>query len=572
MDIRRWMLGVVSGLLATTAWSQQDLLFIDSFDGWSNTGSATRERQAAAAFLQRATFGPTVAEIDALVASSPSEWLTAQINRPASLHYPEVIEIVETSDNEDFINFSRYGVWWDRSLNAPDQLRQRMAFALSQILVISDQSEALSDAPYGMAQYYDILVQHGLGNYRDVLLEVSRHPTMGWYLSHIGSQVADPALNIRPDENYAREIMQLFSVGLVMLNADGTVQTDEEGQPIPTYDQNDVKEMARVFTGWVFASQPCDLPNDIILLQFAIWDEPMDGCNNRHDDGSKTVLGTTIAAGGTPESDLQAAVDILMNHPNTAPFIGVRLIQRLVTSNPTPGYVGRVAAVFADNGQGVRGDLAAVTRAILLDQEALRGFRDSDTFGRLREPLLRHTLLYRAFDEAPFTGRYFPIGEFITVPFRQRPLGANSVFNFFAPSYSPPGPLSDANLLAPEFRLESDALHTVNSNQLDFAVRFLVRGSEVEDVWMSAPTSEVEGLITIGFDAELALVDDPAALLRLLDLKLTAGRMPDAMFSELLTELSGILPVAVGDPELQIAIISEFAHQILASSAFMIQR
>ena len=294
------------------------------------------------------------------------------------------------------MHIAKKDAWWDIAVHGADQLRQRVAFALSEIMVVS-QFGPLSDKPDGLAAYYDLLVKNAFGNFRSLLEDVTRSPMMGSYLSYLGNAKADPVTGSHPDENYAREVMQLFTIGLYLLNPDGTTINDPgTGQPLPTYTQDDIREMARIFTGWSDA-------NGYFFSyeggsSHASRTEPMVVYEQYHDTGAKHILGRAFPAGQTTEQDLKQALDLLFNHPNAGPFIGRQLIQRLVTSNPSPAYIARVTAAFNDNGQGVRGDMKAVVQAILLDPEALAGAdRDQLHFGKVREPLLCISHLWRAF-------------------------------------------------------------------------------------------------------------------------------------------------------------------------------
>jgi uncharacterized protein (DUF1800 family) len=421
----------------------------------------------ASAFLARATFGPRMEEIEALVASGDyAAWIEAQFSLPPSSLYAWLDQhLQEPKDwdaERDNAHYARLEGWWDIVVNHDDQLRQRVAFALSEILVISSEGPLINAAD-GIADYYDLLIRNAFGNYRDILLAVSRHPMMGRYLSFLGN--AKSTNGSHPDENYAREIMQLFSIGLEQLHPDGTPITDNEGKPLPTYDQHDITELARVFTGWS--------SDDGMFPWEAGWTHasrtrPMVAFEEYHDQREKRILGIRIPAGQSAEEDLEDAIDILFNHPNTGPFVARRLIQRLVTSNPSPRYIQRVAAAFADNGSGVRGDMKAVIRAILLDPEALNGPRDNPvSFGKVREPLLFISNLWRTFHASPGPQE---IGAFHFIGFglsehgflqQQGALTALTVFNFFTPEDSTPG-LSRQGLVAPEMNVMGiDGLHVL---------------------------------------------------------------------------------------------------------------
>ncbi len=342
------------------------------------------------------------------------------------------------------------------AMQGEDQLRQRVAFALSQILVASRRDANLENQPLGMADFYDIFVRRAFGNYRDVLLDVALHPCMGRYLSHVGNQKAIPAINQYPDENFAREFMQLFSIGLWELNPDGTRQVNGSGQNIPTYTNTEITQLARVLTGLWFGGHSWGEGG---------WNDadhatPMTMHPDRHDFGSKTLLhGIVIPARPATAADgmhdIADAMRILFEHPNSAPFIGKQLIQFLVTDNPSPAYVQRVSAVFANNGSGVRGDLAAVVRAILLDIEARdpRYGENVATYGRLKEPVIRTMALARAFglkDAANFL--WWDWGEFFDAS-RQEPTRSPSVFNFYRPEYRAAGLLTTNDLAGPVFQI-----------------------------------------------------------------------------------------------------------------------
>jgi len=405
----------------------------------------------AALFLIRATFGPTEEDILAVMDSGYEAWIDGQMSLPISRQLPllesrlaaDGLNPLELASPVPHLQNARMDTWWELAIRAPDQLRQRVAFALSEILVISDLGQ-LARPVHAIASYHDMLVENAFGNYRELLEDVTLHPAMGSYLSMRRNEKADEGNNIRPDENFARECMQLFSIGLVMLNLDGTVQMDG-GQPIPTYGQQQITEFSRVYTGWNFFNAPRFVTN--LPISTAAYTTPMRAFEEFHDDGSKTLLGgEVISAGLSAAEDLDAALDNIFNHQNVAPFVSKQLIQRLVTSNPTPAYVERVASVFNDNGQGVRGDLAAVIRSILLDDEALTA---ADRLGgaKLKEPLLRLTQLWRAFDAVGVNGLFrYSHPEW---DFGQRPYGSPSVFNFFSPAYAQPGPIAAMGLVSP---------------------------------------------------------------------------------------------------------------------------
>lgn len=442
----------------------------------SGAGPGVPSRSQAARFLMQASFGATLAEIDQVVALGYEGWIDEQITqRGLSLHEPYIAELWEDHRHgfREVPNYQKgnFGVpgnnattsFFRGAVQGSDQLRQRVAFALSQILVASRQDSNLVDYPQGMCSFYDILVRHAFGNYEDILWEVSMHPVMGRYLSHIGNQKADATINRFPDENYAREIMQLFTIGLWELAPNGERLVDGAGEPMPTYDNDVIKELARVFTGIWFGERPWGDGG---------WDDshytkPMGMHADRHDFGEKAIF-TNRPAPGRPDviiparaeseanglQDIRDAVAMLFEHPNTPPFICRQLIQFLVTANPSPDYVKRVQDVFVDNGVGERGDLGAVIKAILLDVEAREPRSLSDEgFGKLKEPVLRITALARAFNLGRHPDLVWWDLESLERASFQIPSKAPSVFNFYRPDYQAPGEVRAANLVSPVFQI-----------------------------------------------------------------------------------------------------------------------
>jgi len=463
--------------------------------------------------LNQATFGATEDEAGRVMTMGFEAWIDSQLQRPPSLQLPHLRSLPPAPGAMFMFQRDRVDIWFRNALHGNDQLRQRVAFALSEIMVVS-QNGALVDFPYALADYYDVLSRNAFGNYRDLIEEVTLHPAMGIYLSMLGNEKPDPVNNIRPDENYARELMQLFSIGLVELNLDGTTVLDAQDQPVPTYDQAIIEGFAHVFTGWTWAfvgdfhqQWP---PETSQYTPMTLW-------ANYHDTGPKTLLnGTQVPGGQTGAHDLDAALDNIFNHPNVGPFIAIRLIHRLVTSNPSPGYVARVAGVFNDNGAGVRGDLGAVVKAILMDPEARDG-TGADTDGKVKEPLLRLTQYWRAYD-AQSDGGGYPI-DYIWVFFGQGPLQATHVFNFFSPFYSPPGEFRTRELVAPELEIATEYLNTFSSNFMFWQTYY----------WYWNVDRNAEGItpdtILIDYSEETALAGDIGALIDRVDEKLLAGEM-----------------------------------------------
>ncbi len=463
-----------------------------------------------ARLLMQGSFGATVAEIDnGLDMGGPAEWIDAQMALPAEVHLP-IVRQLYPDPNEVGRQRGRYRAFWERTLRAEDQLRQRVAFALSQIFVISDKSGKLTAKGNQVANYYDVLINNSFGNFRQLMEDVTLNTAMGRYLSMLGNDKPDNETGKRADENYARELMQLFTIGLVGLNLDGS---EREGEV--TYTQDDVANLARVFTGWYWneneprwRANTNYRPNDLDALE-----RPMVAFPDHHDTDAKVFMGTVIPAGQTAEQELKIVLDILFNHPNVGPFIGEQLIKRLVTSNPSPGYVRRVASVFNNNGTGVRGDMGAVVKAILLDDEARnQTTRNRTDFGKLREPLLRYAAMWRAFKAAGDMNIniYHP-----TVIPQIAPLTAPSVFNYYSPSFAPQGAIVDAGLVAPEFQINSEAAsNTINSRLMRAVIIEEMHGKDTR--------------LTLDLRLEAQLLESSAAeLIDHLDLLLTAGTLTD---------------------------------------------
>lgn len=430
---------------------------------------------AAARFLQRATFGPTTEEISRLRDLGYAGWISDQIQKPATYLLP-----VTRKHNPP-----RWGEhvnsWLVNSTLADDQLRQRVAFALSQFFVASDQG-GLGDQQAALSNYYDILVANSFGNFRELIEQVTLSPIMGDYLSMKGNQKPDVENGIRPDENYARELLQLFSIGLVQLEIDGSIVADDDGIALPTYSQEIVEAFAHVFTGWHFKEVDNWNYPDV-----KDWYSPMQAYQDRHDQGEKILLnGTVLPAGQTAEKDLEDALDNIFNHPNVAPFFARHMIMQLVTSNPSADYLKRVATIFNDDGNGVRGNIGAVVAATLLDPEALSGYEEeSRTFGKLREPLIRMISLWRAFNANPNSPEFSY--SWIRNRYNQAPLQSPSVFNFFSPTFSQNGEIRDLNLRSPVFQIHNES-----------SIINITNGLLAHSIWQNT-----ESLT----DPELALID-----------------------------------------------------------------
>jgi len=577
-------------------------------DGMEGASAGPFNDSDAARFLAQSTFGPTDADIADLRARGYAGWLDWQMDAtqtPASsqlAYYTWVanpIALGGLNENTGYGNIIE--AWFLGALGGPDphfpgntaknhtdQLRQRVAFALSEIFVISDQNTLIDQHPDGQAYFYDILSNNAFGNFRTLLEQVTLSPAMGVYLNMQGNPRANLSQNLHPDENYAREINQLFSIGLIVLNQDGTPFLSA-GKPVPTYDQSVVTNFAHVFTGWNWADcttagfKSCgyhgldfqlpmiapmpytyhdngsDLTNDIVskqLLNYPPANYPVDP------DLHAAVNGGVLIAGGTPASDLAFALDNIFNHPNVGPFISKQLIQRLVTSNPSPQYVRRVSSVFNNNGSNQRGDLKAVVRAILLDPEARYGqFRDPEVFGKLREPLLRITHFWRAMGARHQCGTADPLyanGDYANAPYRyagydlaygtddtiygngvgQAPIKADTVFNFFKPGYVPGGEMAAAGLLGPEFQINTD---TLISNSTNAIFSFYASGFDVSDAPACSgygPPGEVA--IDRSSDIAFLTANGNAALIDRYNKLFMSGQMSPFMRQALLNYLNSL--------------------------------
>jgi len=505
----------------------------DSQDEYPDNASRAASVTSAYRLLTQATFGATESEIDRVVSIGTFSWIDEQLNKASAYdsssdkhktHLQRTIEISKTvdpsrdwylggRDNDDTV-FNQKGNsqlltyqmsdWWENALSHPtnprqgsDQLRQRVAYALSQLLVTSGLDPRLKKHGESLSYYNDILAKNAFGNYRTLLGEISRSATMGVYLSHQGNSKADPEKGTRPDENFARELIQLFSIGLYDLNLDGSPNRDNDTSTypdagdnlIPSYTQSDVEEMSKVMTGWDLKgnkkfgktrTNDGEYANTMEFIAEYHEDEIAEG-----GDGRVTILGTTFALdAGADGSGLDQAIDVLYRHSNMAPFISRNLITRLVTSNPSSAYVARVATIFNDNGKGVKGDLKAVIGAILKDNEA----RDNAsiniaTFGKVKEPILAWTQLLRTFRVTPLNGwkgvkdengnRSLVNGVYMYAKpddhFGQAPFRAKSVFNFYNTDYVPSDNYFSANrLVAPESQIQTDQTLVDINNRFNY--------------------------------------------------------------------------------------------------------
>ena len=455
----------------------------------------------ASRFLLQASLSSSEADIAAVQAQGYATWLDMQMALPVGTTgwdwlMSQGYNRLDVRFNSAYADF----MIWNQLITGRDSLRKRVALAWSEILVVSTNSIEGDTPSFAMAAYWDLLNRNAFGNYRQLLQEVTLNPAMGAYLNTKGNQKANPATGRVPDENYAREIMQLFSIGLYQLNPDGTLRG---GTATETYGPSDVSNLARVFTGYNL-----DPTGHQAAVNPVSYRNPMVVTANRHSNEEANFLGASVPGGADAAARLTRALDIIANHPNVGPFIARQLIQRLVTSNPCAAYVGRVAAAFNNNGAGVRGDLRAVTKAVLLDAEARRDpSLAPPTWGKLREPMLRFVQWARTFGVTSSDNRWILYSQ--DGALGQSPLRSPSVFNFFRPGYVPEGTALTAP--APEFQI-------TNENTVATYVNFM------RDRIAYGYTSD-NSKLAANYARELALVGDPAALVARLNLLLTGNQL-----------------------------------------------
>lgn len=480
---------------------------------------AVPSEKEAARFLTQATFGPTIGSITELnELGSYEAWIDHQQTLPTTRHYDAHLAFLEAAEKDSTSYSEFHGIWRNQTLYAPDQLRQRMANALSQIMVVSIRGSGLSNARAAIGNYNDLLADHAFGNFRELLEAVTLNPVMGRYLNMLRNRKADPTRNIHPDENFAREVMQLFTIGLHQLNLDGTPKLDDNGSTIPTYTQEDIEGLAAVFTGWTFAGVDKFWRNNNDFVT------PMVGWPDYHQTGDKQVIGGHVINGATMEAELEQVMDILFNHPNVAPFISQQLIQRFVTSNPTPAYVERVSRVFEDNGSGVRGDLGAVVKALLLDQEARYGHHSlPQRFGKLKEPLIRQMAFWRALGGQPAVDYRFSPNYHLSQAAYESP----SVFNFFRPDYAPASDSGAKQLMMPEMQIATE-------DQLTRSRNYMLNAS---GTWNKTPADHPNEVVIDLTQDSVLVHEDPAALIERYNLLLMSGSMSPAMKKVLLRYL-----------------------------------
>jgi uncharacterized protein (DUF1800 family) len=536
----------------------------------------------AARFLQQAQFSSTQAEIANLRLGSYSQWLTQQFAAPQGQTGWDWLEArgYGKMDLNGYFGSTYQADFmiWNQLMSGPNMMRKRTALALSEQFVVAMTGDYFSWRSHAFAHYWDTLVKNAFGNFRQLLQDVALHPVMGFYLNTKGSQKENASTGRLPDENFAREVMQLFTIGLYQLNLDGSLKLDASGNPIETYTQSDVSNLARVFTGYDF-----DRSDGVrILVTGQTWTvesrdftrKPMSFDATQHSTLAAAFLGVSIPAGTPGPAALKTALDTLFNHPNVGPFFARQMIQRLVTSNPSAAYVGRVAAKFNNNGAGVRGDLRAVWAAILLDDEA-RGAASltNNRSGKLREPMLRLIQWARTFGVTSAAGSW-KIFDTTNVDAKlgQSPLRAPSVFNYFRPGFIPPGTvMASEKATAPEFQLVNEITVGVYLNYMQGVIRYGISCPNPA-VPEAAYASPYVPDVVASYAQEQPLVTNAAALVAHLALVLCAGQLSAATQTLIVNALNATPVTAASTSTVKLERIAGAVLLVMASAEYLIQK
>ena len=594
---------------------------------------ADNQSQKAFRLLLQATFGPQKKDLDRILEIGETSWIDEQLQYASAYdlvgdnlttnleHYKEIAKTAEPSTYSDNASFNnnfhgrtadyQTAAWFAKALHAPDQLRYRVAFALSELLVVSGSKQRTRFRGDSLAYYDDILAKNAFGNFRDLLNEVTLSPAMGIFLSHQGNKKYMSKTKTHPDENFAREVMQLFSLGLWKMHDNGSA-VESGGTLVPAYTQDDVEQLARVMTGY-------DLVGNSRYGRThrgagEEWSTPMEFTGTWHDFDNKSFLSKTINEDSdnvSSPTDLKNALDIIFNHQNVGPHVAKHLIMRLVTSNPTAAYIERVAQKFNDNGSGVRGDLKAVVRAVLTDDEA-RGteYQTNKNFGKAKEPLLAWTQFLRAFDVKPIDGwksrdnatmnntYNFPWMETIL---GQAPLRSDTVFNFFSPDFIPANDhFSESCMVAPDLQIQSDTIlikfnnYISNAFQIHEKNKIMDKGDNLTSFGNSRKSNQFNYYINVdeeldvfeqaldgdknGDFAGLSDKNDPkkseavVEFLKHLDLKLTGGKLPSEYHDAIKEHLLTVNWNSSKNKTEALAIIRDAVMLIVTSSQFMIQK
>ncbi|MGL5839613.1 MAG: DUF1800 domain-containing protein [Sphingorhabdus sp.] len=523
--------------------------------------------------MMRTRFSVNSTEIARIKDVGYVSWLDSEMAKPIG---ETAVDAYKRMGGEDFANKDYFSttfhtqVMWQQFLDSNDQMRKRIAFALSEFFVVSANGVDAVWHGLGLCHFWDILNKYAFGNFRALLEEVTLNPIMGQFLSLNDSRKEDDRTGRRPDENYAREVMQLFTIGLVQLNNDGTVKKDASGNPIPTYSNEDVTNVARAISGWGWQGtaderlnvEPWLMPgymkrqmtSDPAKMQYTYANRA-----SEHSALEAKFLGVTIPANTDAVSAMKIVLDTLFNHANTPAFFSKQMIQRLVTSNPSPAYVDRIATVFANNGQGVRGDMGAVFKAIVMDDEALNAAGlTSQTFGKVREPFIRFVQWARTFNlKKPVSGKY----DLYDTSQQSNSLGqmvfrSPSVFNFFRPGYVPAGTaIASNNLVAPEFQIVNEIstigypnyMHNVVTNK-------------------SNPNLEPD------YTAEMAIASDSTALVDRIDLLLSGGQLSQANKDRIKQAIDSITLPATSDTDARFNRVATAILLTMVSPQYLIQK
>ena len=582
--------------------------------------------------LEQATFGPTDDDLKAVQTLGTAKWIEQQLNSSSAYdsssdshqshlqRYKAIAKMAEPStySSESDFNNNYHGrtsdyqtaAWFDNVLHGKDQLRQRVAFALSELIVISGSKQRTRFRGDSLASYYDILAKHAFGNFRNLMGEVSRSPGMGVFLSHQGNKKFNSSSNTHPDENFARELMQLFSIGLWKMNQDGSMVKDSSGDPIASYTQDDVEELAKVMTGYdIKGNSKFGKTN---RGNGEEWASPMEFNSSHHEYASKTFLGSNIGAEGSSNSDpadLDQALNIIFQHQNVGPHVGRHLITRLVTSNPSSAYISRVAEKFNNDGNGNRGNLKEVVRSVLLDPEAREEeYSNVGNFGKPKEPLLALTQFLRAFDVKPLDGwksrtnatmngvyQFFYLENIIG----QSPLRSETVFNFFSSDFIPADSHFISNsMVAPEFQIQSDTVlikfHNLIRSSLNTNEKNAILENNASLKEFASARSYTKQNYYINVDIELQIFENALdgdtngdfinindsekkkaaiqTLLKHLDEKLMGGEMPSDYYTALTTHLMNMNWGKKYNAKEARNVISDAIRFMVISSSFMIQK
>ncbi len=539
--------------------------------------------EEAARFLLQAQFSASEADMAAVRTQGYAPWLTAQFSAPADVTgfawlnargYDAVSNATRYYDNSYPADY----MLWNQLMTSADPVRKRAALALSEFFVVSLVGLDVSWRSHALAAWWDLLAAGAFGNFRKLLEDVTLNAAMGVYLNTKGNMKENAATGRAPDENFGREVMQLFSLGLYQLNLDGSEKRGADGNKLETYTQSDITNIARVFTGWDFdQTQNVNTVEPVqnrTVPSTAFTRLPMRLTPANHSTLGSSFLGATVPAGSDGTAALKIALDTLFNHPNVGPFFGKQMIQRLITSNPSPAYVARVASAFNNNGAGLRGDLKAVFLAVLLDEEA-RGPAglSQGGFGKLREPILRLVQWGRSFGIASARGGW-KIGDLSNpaTQLGQSPLRSPSVFNFFRPGYVPPSTaLSATQTPAPEFQLVNESSVGGYLNYMQGVIR--------NGIYVNAPdlpnsaSNAANGYdITAAYSAELPLAADALALVKRLNLLLCAGQLSDANQTLIVNALNATAITASSTDGARRDRVAAAVLLVMASADYLIQK